>query len=296
MSWVDFIASDLHSKIRSGEDIPARFTLQSLCDWYGVSMTPVRAAVRQLIKKGDIVKKNNGRLAINPKKTIRKQRPRSSTKIEPPDDFFEAVARDLVLRSLEGKAYFLREEFMARKYCVSRTVLRRIFHRLSGTGIIEHLPRRGWVLRPFSKDDLAAFLQVREVLELKALELARNRLEPELLDRMFENSVKGNKYSGNGIDNSLHCYLIEKSQNRYIRDFFEHHGKYYEVLFACEDMDRKSAVTAVAQHRKILKALLNKDWRKARKALSEHIHTNHVVLNAKPELILKLARRNKLFL
>ena len=95
------------------------------------------------------------------------------------------------------------------------------------------------------------------------------------------------------INNSLHNYIIEKSANRYIKDFFEHHGKYYEILFACEDMDRASAITAVKQHRRILKALLVDNYSQAKQALSRHIHFNHVVLTTKPDIILRLARKNQ---
>lgn len=293
MSWADFIVSDLRSKIHSGKDFPAGLTLQLLSDRYGVSTTPVRIAVSRLIKEKVIVKKDNGRLTVNPQETVKKQDPSARCKINPPDDFFEKVARDLVLRSLEGKPYFLREESMAKMYNVSRTVLHRIFNRLAGAGVLDHIPRRGWRLRPFSKDDLKAFLQIREVLELKALELARNRLERKILVDLLSGNVEARKNTPLKINNSLHNYFIEKSANRYIKDFFEHHGKYYEILFACEDMDKISAATAVKQHRSILKALLAGNYTRAKQSLSEHIHFNHVVLTTKPDIILRLARKNQ---
>ena len=82
------------------------------------------------------------------------------------------------------------------------------------------------------------------------------------------------------MDNSLHAYIIEKAANRYIRDFFEHYGKYYEVLFAWEDCDRNSTILAVQQHRAILKALLKKDRRAARRAMADHIRNNHAFLKS----------------
>jgi DNA-binding FadR family transcriptional regulator len=129
-------------------------------------------------------------------------------------------------------------------------------------------------------------LQVREILELKALELAAEKLEIKMLEKFLAYNAPAEKK----VDNSLHNYIIEKSANRYIKDFFNHYGKYYEILFACEDMDSSSVATAAAQHRKILTALINRNYRHAKAALSEHIHTNHDVLNTQPSLIIKLAQ------
>jgi DNA-binding GntR family transcriptional regulator len=247
--------------------------------------------VEHLISTGELVKKVNGRLIPGKAKKTGKTSKPVKRGAEQPEDFFDTVARELVLKSLEGEPYFLREQTVAQKYGISRTIVRRIFHSLAGAGIIEHIPRRGWLLRPFDKKDLESFLQVREILELKAMQLAKKKLDVDVLKSMLaKNVISGGKLK---IDNSIHSYLIEKSQNRYIKDFFDHYGRYYDILFACEDMDKGSAKTAVRQHRRLLKALINRDWKDAKRALSEHIHTNHVVLNNEPEIIIRLARRQK---
>jgi DNA-binding FadR family transcriptional regulator len=129
-------------------------------------------------------------------------------------------------------------------------------------------------------------------MELKALELARKYLEPGILENMLKENIAEKDKGKLKVDNSLHNYLINQSGNRYIKDFFEHYGKYYEILFMCEDADLPSAAMAVRQHRKIIKALLNRDWRAAKNALSEHIHINHMI-NTQPQLIVKLAGKNK---
>ena len=81
------------------------------------------------------------------------------------------------------------------------------------------------------------------------------------------------------IDESLHAYIIEKSNNGYIKDFFDRHGPYHAILFDWEDQDRQTAIETARQHRDILNALLQKKWRTARKALSDHIRWNHPILS-----------------
>jgi DNA-binding GntR family transcriptional regulator len=285
MTWVNYIVEDLGQKAGSGK-FPQVITLKSLSEEYGISATPIRKAIDILIAKGVIAKNSQNRLSIGSKKPKKISRTKP---LCPPVDLFDFLARDMAIESLAGKEKFIREDAVAKKYKVSRTVIRRIFSKLAGAGIIDHLPRIGWRLRPFCREDLAAFLQVREILELKAMELAGDKLEIKTLEKFLaDNAAQENK-----VDNSLHNYIIEKSANRYIKDFFEHYGKYYEILFACEDMDKKSSALAAEQHRKILTALINRDYLQAKVALSDHIHTNHDVLNTKPGLILKLVKRIK---
>jgi len=197
-----------------------------------------------------------------------------------PPDPFDRVASDLVKLSLNGESIYLREETTAAKYDISRSVMRSILHRLSGEGVVDHIPRRGWRLRPFLQRDLQAFIEVREVLELKALELAQSKLVPRELKQMLEsNQLPESRDAMPQIDESLHQYLIEKAGNTYIRDFFERQGRYYRLLFEWEDRSPNVAMETVRQHREILLALLNRNWSAARKALSHHIRDNHPILN-----------------
>ncbi|MEN6386141.1 MAG: GntR family transcriptional regulator [Phycisphaerales bacterium] len=287
MTWADFISKDLAGKISKGKLDDDNLTLQSLCSQYKVSITPVRLAIDILIGKGVLQRDKSNRLKIRAgnKNGLKSLQAEIS---EHPADLYEKISKQLVIESLSGKAHYLRESATAEKYQTGRTVIRGIFNRLAGEGIIEHVPRCGWRLRPFDKQDLQSFLQVREVLELKALELAKDNLDIAVLKQMFDKNVIDKHGQEVRADNSVHSYLIKQSGNRYIKDFFEHYGKYYDILFMCEDTDLPSRKLAAKQHRKILNALIKSDWKQAKIALTEHIRINHFVLHNKPGLILTL--------
>ena len=215
MSIATFIKQDLIANIRSGEIDPDRLTLDALSKRYQVSATPVRAAVRELIEERYLKKGDNGRLAIRFESLAG-----AASAPQEPTDWGKVIANDLVQLGLEGEPVLLREETTAGKYGISRSSIRQIFHRLAGRGILRHLPRRGWQLRPFRQADLDAYIDMRVTLELKALELAWPRLVDEDLQAMLD----GNRLpAGPGdrpiSDNTLHAYLIEKSQNAYIAEF-----------------------------------------------------------------------------
>ena len=278
MTIATFIKDDLAAQLNSGRELSVPLTLDSLAEHYSVSLTPVRTAVAELIDEGLLEKGPNRRLTA----VLRCQQRRAQKRKppEPPRDPYEVVANDLVRLSLQGEPVYLREEATAEKYDISRSAIRNILHRLAGEGMLDHIPRRGWRLRPFAQDDLRAFIEVREVLELKALDLARPRLDATELERILElNSPPESRRGKFVVDESLHEYLIATAGNTYIKDFFERQGRYYRLLFEWEDHDHDVAIETMRQHHEILTALLKKKWSAAKKALSHHILDNHPILS-----------------
>ena len=284
-----YIQNDLAARLRAGRELPTTLTIDALADHYDVSFTPVRTAVAKLLDEGLLIKGANRRLAPVrlPTSNAGSSRPKELAALrlpEPPQDPFERIVNDLLQQSLLGEAVYLREEATADKYAVSRSTIRHTFHRLAGEGMLNHIPRHGWQLRPFRQSDLDAFIDVREVLELKALELSRKRLEKCKLQRMLAANTQPassleSPVAAPHIDESLHAYLLETSGNVYIQDFFERQGRYFRLLFEWEDRDRATALETARQHRQILTALLDQNWSKARKELSQHIRDHHPLLS-----------------
>ena len=282
MSLVARIKNEIGSCLERSEDLQIPLTVQGLSEHYGVSYTPVREAIGELIEVGLIRKKSNGRLeAITPKKRSKKSN--FQTQKESQKKPVENITKELVEISLGGEESFVREEATASKHGLTRSTLRQILQRLAGEGILEHVPRRGWRVKPFSQEDMDAFIEVREVMELKALDLAKAKLpSPESqrkLRQIKENNQLANGKNGQAkIDNSLHAYFIDLAANPYINDFFNRHGRYFTILFNWEGENEKAAAEAVSQHHEIIDALLAQNWSLAKKRLSHHLHSNHPVL------------------
>lgn len=284
MTYAAFIRQDLRARILGGRGLPARLTLRGLSRDYGVSLTPVRQAVGRLLREALLRKEPNGRLAVNPGRARAKAvRP---GRIAPPGQGERRIAREVMKLSLQGKEDFLREETTARRYGVGRTQLRHVFARLVAAGLLEHVPRRGWRVRAFREEEADAYLEVRELLELKALDLARGRLDrAELAAILAENRESG---PAPHVDDRLHAYLIEKSGNRYIQDFFRRHGAYFTTLFYFAALGAALVADMAAQHRRILKALLRGAWRAARRELARHIRAQRPVVRRMMERLASL--------
>ncbi|MBN71988.1 MAG: transcriptional regulator [Gimesia sp.] len=280
MTLTKYIKADLIARLSRDELSPDALTLAALSDHYQVSVTPIYHAINELIEEGYLYREKNRRLCVNQEKMSDAQTAAKSHQPAPPEDHFKRITDDLLTMSLNGESVFLREMASAKKYDISRTSLRNIFNRLAGDGMLEHVPRRGWKLRSFNQHDLDAFIEVRVVLELKALDLAKESLDKGVLQKILDgNQVPGTDEEPLQIDNSLHEYLIKQSDNYYIISFFDRHGRYFDLLFLWESNDRDAAIQEIQQHQRILTALINEDWTTAREELELHLRSNHPVLS-----------------
>jgi len=279
MTLSAYIREDLKARILRGT-MEGTVTLRGLSLRYGVSLTPVREAIASLVRERILRKRESGRLDI-PKRTS----PAAASAAPALRDWHQEIARDVLRRSLRGEAAFLREEATAEATGAGRTILRHVFSRLAGAGMLEHVPRRGWRVRPFREEDLAAYLDVRELLELRALDLAAPRLVKKDLERILalnlphQGSVK--------VDSELHPYLLDRCGNRFIQDFFRRHGAFFTTLFYYAAHGPAAAAGMALQHRSILGHLIARRWGRARTALAAHIRDQAPALRS---LMARLAR------
>ena len=268
MSIQQYIEDDLEQKILSGKNIPEKLTLEFLSQHYKVSTRPVRLALKSLLDKKILLKQDNSRLFANPKKLNTKK---NLLAVAPPTNFYQIILDDLVKQSLKGaeKEVYLREEELAEKYGLSRTPIRSILHEISATGLIQHHKRIGWTLIPFSLEDYSQFANVRALMEVYALEVSC-----EFLDRIkIEDYLKENFKDKNGeyhLNNDFHQYIIDKSHNRYVQDFFIRYQPFFKLFILKED-NVAEAKKACEFHQEILKSILAKNWSSAKKNLKEHI-------------------------
>jgi DNA-binding GntR family transcriptional regulator len=281
MSLTDQITGDLRRRLgeeRHGVDL----RLEVLAEIYRVSTQPVRLALAQLAKEGLIQRIGGRRFGVSAAtKSLRRKKSSATAAPAGPSigDVHRELAHHAAQLSLRGAETFLREESTAAEFGVSRALAREALHRLHGEGVVEHVPRRGWRVRAFSREDMADFLEVREVLEVRALTLAWPRLERAEIGRF----LRGNGTRAAKPDNRLHDYWIAQSGNRYIRQFFAQHAPFFGALFDWEDHDRTAARQSCEQHRAILQAILDEVRAAAVSALVTHIHENHPVLSNWPE-------------
>jgi DNA-binding GntR family transcriptional regulator len=278
MTLAETVFEDLRSRLESGEGPPCKLTFSSLSQQYQVSLTPVREAIKELVNQGYLVKLPSGRLQVSDALPKRRKANTNSAPPKLPVDRDAVIRTDIIRLSLIGDSRYIREDAAAAKYGIGRTVLRPIFSRLAGQGLLEHVPRCGWKVRAFDTRDLCDFIEVREALELKALDEAYDKLDKQLLAEMLEGNRGGRVTKMGELNNNLHSYWIKLSGNRYIMDFFARQGVYYSTLFDFAAPEAHVVAEMAEQHCNILKALMDDDLKSAKKALVRHIRAQKPIV------------------
>jgi len=274
------MADDLESRVRGNRGVPDDWTLAALAEMYGVSITPARQAVAELVDRGVLIREDNGRVRVDRRRLGRgaskaagraSDAPAARAASVRPGDPTRDITEAVIAMSITGQDAYVREEVTAERFGVGRTVVRRVFGELAGAGMLTHVPRRGWRVRPYRKRDMRDYLAVRETLEIEALNAAWGRLDDKTLRKLLDANRPATRTRPAKLDNRLHRYWIDLADNRYIRDFFDRHGPYYVALFEQAAPSAERVSEMVDQHRAILEALLARDRREAHRALSRHI-------------------------
>ncbi|VTR96574.1 GntR family transcriptional regulator [Tuwongella immobilis] len=270
MTLSERIQHELEQSIRHPSDLPDYWTLEMLAQQFQVSLTPVRTAVRTLLEQGWLLRDEQSRLIANPERIGKRGESRPAPLPVSPD--WERTLREMILRSsLDGEARFLREEAIAEQFGISRTIVRQHFSKFAGSGFLEHVPRRGWRLTPFREADMLAYLDVREVLECHALQLAWPKLDPAEIQRMHDANLPAPHSQEPRLDNQLHAYFLAHADNRYLSAFFQTHGGYFSALFDYAALGADALADMATQHRQILAAILAQNLPAAQSALRSHI-------------------------
>jgi len=172
----------------------------------------------------------------------------------------------------------LQEQELADQLNVSRTPVREAISRLGAEGLLTIIPRRGvFVTKPCTKD-IKDIYEVREALEVLAVEL----LVPKLTDRDIKNLqqlIDDFKKSFDEkqfekcfeLDRKFHDQIIKLSQNSKIVDFNTQMGAFVSVtrLMHCDDEGLQARTCQ--EHIDILNALTDRDLKSAVHYMRQHI-------------------------
>jgi len=127
----------------------------------------VGVAVGQLSRDGYVRKLANGRRAFNSRRIWAGGHGEAIHTPRTKGDWNRILVREVLLASLGRDAVYLREESLAKKHGVGRSVIRHAFSRFVGAGLLVSIPRRGWLVHPLREKDVGAYLEVRETWRVR---------------------------------------------------------------------------------------------------------------------------------
>lgn len=209
--------------------------------------------------------------------------------------------REAILHGTIEPGERLMEIHLAKELGVSRTPIREAIRKLELEGLVSMTPRKGAVVASITEQDLRDVLEVRDVLEQLAMELACNKMTAEGIAQLksamaeFRNAI----HSGDTAviakkDVKFHDIIYAATGNNRLIQLLNNLRDQlyrYRLEYIKDESTRKKLIE---EHLVIISTLENKNVEEAKKAMKEHIVNQEESildsLHKKQERILKTVR------
>ncbi len=193
------------------------------------------------------------------------------------EEVYDSLKKSILHGKLKGGQRLI-EEQLAHQIGISRTPVREAFHRLERDELVTRLPKGGFAVREFTKEDVEEIFGIRSALESYAVFLATFHISPEKISHLEKKIVeteKALKSRDNDKVVQLHTEfhdLLYKSckSNKLIEminNFRDYFYRYRPALLRTEKTIRES----IEDHRRMLEAMKKKNPRLVERLVRNHL-------------------------
>ena len=193
------------------------------------------------------------------------------------ESVYQALEREIILGHLKPRERLLEAE-LCRRLGVSRTLLREVFRRLEGAGLVTLQPNRGVLVRDFTPQEVEDVYYLRAALEKAAVRLIIARVTPGHLKglreaaREFEAACRAQDMAGMILSNlAFHYRLDEISANPFLCQALRISHLQTQQIRYLAWRDTARVQKSVREHREILAALAQRNGVRFERAIEEHL-------------------------
>lgn len=188
--------------------------------------------------------------------------------------------REDILRGKLTRGEKLTEQHVCDEYNVSRTPVREAFRLLDQEGLLQMIPNRGAFVTGFSKQDISDMYDMRMEYEVLAFKWAVMRSTDEEIERIEDAFDLMEFYTEKGdvasaVEQNVHFHelLYTASHNAQITRILTSYQYYTKLFKHDEDVEAEEAAhmkELLAEHRKMLQALKERDAEKGIQLVRKH--------------------------
>ncbi|MEJ8816000.1 GntR family transcriptional regulator [Variovorax ureilyticus] len=209
--------------------------------------------------------------------------------------------RDWILHGQVRPGARLEEVPLAEQLGVSRTPVRAALGTLATEGLIDHQPKRGYLVRGFDMEEIVAAYEVRSVLEGLACRNAATRgLTEDQTRRLRASLADGDRILSSGVlrpedhepyqlmNVTIHDTLLTASGNPWVTRFAE---QAQNIPFASDRIvlwdDHAIILRSHGDHHRIVEAVIARDSIRAEQLMREHVYYAGIILRRNYEKLLQ---------
>jgi DNA-binding GntR family transcriptional regulator len=190
---------------------------------------------------------------------------------------YDSLKKSILHGKLKAK-HRLIEEMLAGQIGISRTPVREAFQKLERDELVSRLPKGGFAVREFTREDVEEIFGIRIALESYAAYLATTHMTPEKLSALKEKVDKSEKAFKRGenekavqLYTEFHDLLYKSCQSKklteMINGFRDYFYRYRSALLRAPNGFKSS----LADHREMLEAMKKKNPRVVENLVRTHL-------------------------
>jgi len=176
----------------------------------------------------------------------------------------------------------IREDLLAQEISMSRTPVREAINQLSAEGFVNNIPRKGVFAIELTPEEIGDLLDVREPLEMLAIEKCIKKISEEHISALennikeFEAALLAEDFKTcNVLDSKFHLEITAVSNNKKLIEFIKEIEDFMQIARGIEKKTNpkmKNELT-LQEHKNILEAIKNRDVEAAKEAIKINIRT-----------------------
>ncbi len=180
----------------------------------------------------------------------------------------------------------LKEDAWAQKLEVGRMAVREALTRLLGEGLLTQGEKGGYFITSLSESDIEEVRELRQILEIGALELVVRKITEEeikilykICDDFTSMATQGYFAGACEADIKFHEALIEFSKNEKLINIYKYsHIPLFHKKLGKTELFLNDYKETDAEHRKIVEAIENNDINSAKEILVNHFNRGAIAI------------------
>ena len=193
------------------------------------------------------------------------------------EEVYESLRKSILHGKLKAGQRLI-EEQLANQTGISRTPVREAFHKLERDDLVSRLPKGGFAVREFTKEDVEEIFGIRYALESHAAYLAALHITPDgisALEKKVDESESALE-NGNGdkavrLQTEFHDILYKSCKSKKLIDMINCYRDYF-YRYRPSLLHMESGMRAtIDDHRRMLEAMKKKNPRLVERLVQKHV-------------------------
>ncbi|MBM4307999.1 MAG: GntR family transcriptional regulator [Deltaproteobacteria bacterium] len=193
----------------------------------------------------------------------------------------EVVYDSLKKSILHGKlkaGQRLIEETLANQVGISRTPVREAFHKLERDDLVSRLPKGGFAVREFTKEDVEEIFGIRIALESYAAYLAAIHITEEKITTLEKKAIesvnaleKGEDEKAVQLHTEFHDFLYKSCKSKKLTEMINNFRDYFYRYRSALLHAPGGSKTSISDHHQMIEAMKKKNPKLVEKLVRSHL-------------------------